>query len=242
MNQWLSALHTSHPAPLEFLPETPLQLMPARPLLDELLGEIRPLPRGALFLGQAEDGLPVLLNLHDPTPGPVLILGEKGSGKTDLLRVIAQFIISTQTPGQTQFAVLTKRAEEWQERLADAPHCVGVFYSHEPAARQLLQSLDLWVSRTGAGRQAMLLLIDGLEAVLAWDESTLHCLRQILTYGPDRRVWPIATSRPLRDAGRDEWTSLFRSRITANDGSLCPRFSLTKNGRQIDFRVPAPGF
>lgn len=237
MNASLSVLPRT-----QILPDTPFQFVTARPLLDEVLGEIGPLPRGALFLGQAEDGLPVLLSLHDPTPGPVLILGEKGSGKTDLLRLITHFVIATKTPGEVQFAVLTHRSEEWQERLADAPHCVGVFNCHEPTSRQLLRSLELWVSRAGGQQQAVLLLIDGLEAVLAWDGSTMHSLRQILTHGPERKVWPIATTRLAQDASLHEWITLFRTRITARDPSHRPGFSVTKQGRQINFWVPALGF
>lgn len=237
MNASLSVLPQT-----EVLPDTPFQLVPARPLLDEVLEKIEPLPRAALFLGQAEDGLPVLLNLHDPRPGPVLILGEKGSGKTDLLRLLAHFVIATKPHGEVQFAVLTHRSEEWQERLADAPHCVSVFNCHEPAARQLLRTLELWVSRAGGQRQAVLLLIDGLEAVLAWDESTLHSLRQILTHGPERKVWPIATARPPRDACLHEWIALFRTRITAYDRAERHGFSVIKNGRQIDFWIPSLGF
>jgi hypothetical protein len=93
-----------------------------RPLLDEVLNEIGQLPRESLFLGKAEDGLPVLLNYQDPTPGPILIFGDPHSGKTDFLRVIAQFAISTYTPADVQFAVMTEQPEEWSERLAGSRH------------------------------------------------------------------------------------------------------------------------
>ena len=62
---------------------------PALPPLNEVLAEFGPMPPEALFLGVASDGLPVLLNLHDPIPGPSLITGDAGTGKTGLLQTIA---------------------------------------------------------------------------------------------------------------------------------------------------------
>ena len=63
--------------------------MPAAPSLVDSLSELGPMPREALLLGLASDGLPVLLNLHDPHPGPLLITADPGTGKTALLQLIA---------------------------------------------------------------------------------------------------------------------------------------------------------
>ncbi|MEO7838793.1 MAG: hypothetical protein ABIU06_05540, partial [Anaerolineales bacterium] len=59
----------------ESAPSPPVQPMPAAPTLSDVLAGIGPLPREALLLGVASDGLPVLLNLRDPLPGPILVLG-----------------------------------------------------------------------------------------------------------------------------------------------------------------------
>jgi hypothetical protein len=47
---------------------------PVAPSLNEVLADYGPMPHEALFLGVASDDLPVLLNLHDPVPGPILLL------------------------------------------------------------------------------------------------------------------------------------------------------------------------
>src|SRR5262245_14932203 len=71
---------------------------PALPPMSEVLNEFGPLPSEALFLGIASDGLPVMLNLHDPVPGPILIAGDSGTGKTALLQSIAAASGKTHMP------------------------------------------------------------------------------------------------------------------------------------------------
>src|SRR5271157_5161439 len=66
--------------------------LPALPSLNSVLTEFAPLPRTALFLGLATDGLPILLNLLDPLPGPLMIVGDIGCGKTKFLRTITSSI------------------------------------------------------------------------------------------------------------------------------------------------------
>src|SRR5512139_1948863 len=73
----------------------PAQPIPAAPSLNGVLAELGPLPREALFLGVASDGLPVLLNLHDPLPGPMLVVGDAGAGKTAFLQFLARSITET---------------------------------------------------------------------------------------------------------------------------------------------------
>ena len=49
----------------------PAKQKSALPMLGEVLTGYAPMPPAALFLGVASDDLPVLLNLHDPIPGPI---------------------------------------------------------------------------------------------------------------------------------------------------------------------------
>ena len=58
---------------------SPIQLAPTP--LNQILDQFGILPNKAIFLGAAYDGLPILLNLNDPTPGPILVTGDQGCGK-----------------------------------------------------------------------------------------------------------------------------------------------------------------
>src|SRR3990172_8414791 len=87
--------------------------VPAAPSLADSLSELGPLPREALLLGLASDGLPVLLNLHDPHPGPLLIAADPGAGKTALLQLVAQAAAQMHAPGDVQFGAVTNYPDQW---------------------------------------------------------------------------------------------------------------------------------
>src|SRR4030095_3057577 len=89
------------------------QPTPALPPLSEVLAELGPMPTEAMFLGVASDGLPVLLNLYDHIPGPILIAADARTVKTLLLQTIALAAAIMHQPKQVQFGVMTSHPEEW---------------------------------------------------------------------------------------------------------------------------------
>ena len=117
--------------------------IPAAPSLIDSLSELGPLPREALLLGLAADGLPVLLNLHDPRPGPLLVAADPGAGKTALLQMIAQAATDMHSPSDVQFGVVSNYPDEWGH-LAELEHCVGIFPTYHDAAIDFLSSLSGW--------------------------------------------------------------------------------------------------
>lgn len=192
---------TSHPAPV-----------PALPALGSVLAEIGPLPREALFLGVASDGLPVLLNLHDPAPGPLFVLGEAGAGKTAFLRSIVHTLMQTHSADDLQYGVLTNHPEEWND-LETTKHRVGVFSIRHKSAQDFILSLASWAHENKASRQSVLLLVDDLESVAKLDFDALQNFRWLLARGPSRRVWPIITMNADRYGQVLSWIPIFRTRI-----------------------------
>ncbi len=181
------------------------------PTPESPLDQVASLPGGSLLLGMAEDGLPLLLDLYDPTPGPLLVAGDGGSGKTAFLRSLA-LASDLQNPGEIQFGVLTPFPEEWAA-LETLPNCLGIWPAYHLAARNFLSQLVSWADVLPKSRQVVLILFDGLDLLAASGFQVQHDLRWLLMYGPERQVWPVVTVNPGRLTRLENWLDYFQTRI-----------------------------
>ena len=186
--------------------------IPAAPTLSRVLLEIGSLPREALFLGIALDGLPVMLNLHDSIPGPLLVIGDAGAGKTTFLQMLARAVQQTQTSESVQFGVITNYPDEWKNVDATS-HRLGIFPAQQNGTQDFIHSLTSWAHANQQSGRSILLLIDDLEAVAKLDPDTLQNLRWLLLRGPARKVWPIITMNAERYGQVLSWIPMFRTRI-----------------------------
>jgi hypothetical protein len=186
--------------------------IPGTPTLSDVLAEIGPIPSEALFLGIASDGLPALLNLYDAHPGPMLIAGDTGSGKTAFLQTIAHAVAQTHRPDDVQFGVVTNYPEEW-ESTNDMPHRAGVFPVGHRSTHEFIHSLATWAHSNKNTHQCMLLLVDDLESVASLELDSVQDFRWLLLRGPARRVWPIVTINAPRYGQVISWLQNFRTRI-----------------------------
>jgi len=191
----------------------------AAPNLGGVLAELGPLPREALFLGIASDGLPVLLNLRDALPGPMLVIGDAGSGKTAFLQSVARSVNQTDSQDDVQFGVITNQPDEWQG-LENTPHRVGIFDVKHTGAQDLITSLASWAHSNKNARQSVLLLIDDLESIAKMDFEALQNFRWLLLRGPARRVWPIITMNADRYGQVISWIEIFRTRVFGRVANL----------------------
>lgn len=189
--------------------------VPAQPSLSQVLAGFGPMPDEALFLGVASDELPVLLNLHDPIPGPLLIVGDPGTGKTSFLQTVARAAGKMHPAEKLQFGALTSHPDEWSG-FEGVPNNVGVFSIHHRAAEDFVLSLASWAHGNKSSRQSVLLLLDDLEAITHMDMDAVQNLRWLLLRGPSRRVWPIITLSTQHIGNMEAWLGAFRTRILGN--------------------------
>ncbi len=169
------------------------------------------LPGGNLLLGMAEDGLPLLLDLYEPSPGPLLVAGDGDSGKTAFLQSLAR-AASLQNPGDIQFGVLTPFPEDWTT-LEALPNCLGIWPAYHPSASAFISQLVSWAQALPGTRQALLLLFDGFDLMTGSEVQSLHDLRWLLMYGPERHVWPVISINPARLAHLRPWLDYFHTRV-----------------------------
>jgi len=189
--------------------------IPAQPTLSRVLADFGPMPDEALFLGVASDELPVLLNLYDSVPGPLLILGDPGSGKTNLLQIIARAAGLMHSEAKLQFGALTNHPDEWSG-FDSIPNNVGIFPIQHRSSEDFILSLASWAHGNKSSKQAVLILLDDLEAITDMDTDTLQNLRWLLFRGPSRRVWPIITLNSNRIQNMEAWLDAFHTRIFGN--------------------------
>lgn len=231
------------------------QPLPDLPALSEVLTEFGPMPAEALFLGVASDGLPVLLNLHDPVPGPILINGDAGTGKTAFLQSIARSAEKMHQPEELQFGILTSHPDEWSS-LESIPNNVGIFPLYHRSAEDFILSLASWAHGNKTSQQSVLLLLDDLEAATNLDFDAKQNLRWLFLRGPARRVWSFNTLNPNRMENIVPWLDAFHTRIfghiqdpghtrnlgaeTANLGSLNigTQFALREGDNWLRFWIP----
>lgn len=185
---------------------------PDLPTLRAVLADASPLPREALFLGLAEDGLPVLLNLYDPVPGPILIVGDQASGKTRLLQTIARAADLRHSPSEVQYGVVTSHPNEWKDFHGNQNNA-GIYFTQDNNTEALIQSLVTWAHNNKGEEQSVLLLIDDIEAIIKINQQVEQNLRWLLLRGPSRRVWPIVTLNAGRAQHLKAWMDFFHTRL-----------------------------
>lgn len=170
-----------------------------------------PLLHGSFQLGVAENGLPILVDLYNPAPGPLLVAGDGGSGKTAFLQSLTH-CSDLQDPGEILFGVLTPFPEEWAE-LEVLSNCLGIWPAYHTAARRFLSQLVSWTEVLPRTRQVVVVMVDGLDLMTVNGFHDLHDLRWLLTYGPRRQVWPVVSINPGRLLDPDSWLGYFQTRI-----------------------------
>jgi hypothetical protein len=185
----------------------------ALPSLNSVLTEFAPLPRAALFLGLATDGLPILLNLLDPLPGPIMITGDDDSGKTNFLQIISRALDLVHSSNEVIYSVITDNTAEWSG-FQRTSNCENIFSARESKVPAYLHSLVEWAHSNKGGQQIRLLMIDQLNSLLKVPEAQQD-LSWLLLRGPSRRVWPIVTVNCSIAVSNDfrPWRDSFRTRL-----------------------------
>jgi hypothetical protein len=186
-------------------PPTGGQILPD---FSQYLERSGPLPEHSVVFGIAGNGQPLVLRLDRPQVGPVLLLADKGAGKTIFLQTLAQSARRLNPVRQTAILVLTDFPDEWAEQNFRG----RVYPAYEPEAAHLIFRLSEWVD-ANADDRSILLLVDGLDSILHLDEAAQQAFARLLVNEPHARLWPIVSLNALRAIKLPDWLAFFHTRL-----------------------------
>lgn len=199
------------------------------PALADTLAGLPVMPPDALLFGIAGDGLPLLLHLRDPRPGPILIAGERGCGKTAFLKLLLLAAQRLSAPSHVRFAVLTDFPSDFDDIPAREPF-LGVWPAYDQAADEVLYQLASRAQSPDPD-QPVILLVDGLETLLQKGPDACSDLAYILGHGPQSLVWPVVTVNSELALKLPDWLAFFHTVI----------YGRIANPRTAEALTPLPG-
>ena len=224
--------------------------------LEALVRSIPSLPMQTAILGTCLDGSPILFDLKDPRPGPILLVGDPFCGKTALLKTIAQSLMMTNRPYEVDFNVISAHPQEWtieSSRYSDYFPVITSNYERS-AGEAILNICDLVESRQHGKRlgACRLLLLDGLDTLPYMDFDVRLNFEWLLQEGPSYQVWPVVAVTTAAALNHPQWIKFFRTRVagyvenqkTGRELSLLREIDLTKMdpGQQFAVRVGREGY
>ena len=167
------------------------------PTVNSLLDSIYPVPPYSTVFGTCEDGLPFLMDLRDPAPGSILILGDPGSGKSRLLRTILSSASLINSPEKVNYCLITSNDRTFYS-ITGKPHCMAAASPYHRSASELIMDLSAITEQRRNGRRrgpAMILAIDDLAKFAGerLDYDVFIHFKWLLEEGPKSHIWPIIT-------------------------------------------------
>jgi hypothetical protein len=187
--------------------------------LNALLNKFNYIPPQTAFLGVCEDGQPVLFDLTDHRVGPLLIMGDAGSGKTSLLKVMVQSAVAINSPSEINYLVFSQNKQDWHEMTSEGlrtGHCLTDVIKEPEETDEWLMRLSDMVEKRYNGKELsapLLVILDDLRFVVGADTSIRLNLEWLLKIGPSMHIWPAVTLRTADALSMGRWTSQFHTRF-----------------------------
>jgi hypothetical protein len=212
------------------------------PDAEEILERSGPLPPNSVVFGVAGDGLPLLFRLDNPFSGPILLIADKGGGKTAFLKTLAQSTRHLNPAEEAAVIALTDFPDEWRTQDNWHGKPVKVYAAYEENSNDLLLRLFRLSTRQGR-RRAIILLFDGLDSILHMSDAAQEAFAYLLQTGSAGRIWPVVTINAARASKLQDWLAFFQTRIYGRIASPQLNDELTHlPGAPLDSLFPGAEF
>lgn len=189
--------------------------------LQRLLKAYPDLPAQAAVFGICDDGFPVLLDLYDPAPGALVVIGDERENQLDLLRAAVYSLALRNSPHSIQFLVFSCNPGPWRKWIAGRgleKQCLGIVDVDQQKVREwTIRLADLTEQRRSAAQQSgppVLLIMDTLSFLPRMDYDVRLNFEWMAKEGPAAQIWPLAAiSTDLALSLGRRMLRPFRSRI-----------------------------
>lgn len=185
--------------------------------------KIGTLPREAIFLGVAEDGLPVLFNTADKSSPNIMVWDKTPKQGLRLLKVIADYLLHSHQGNRVEFLVLTRFPEDWGELnkygmgYNGDTSCIGIIPFYSDLASRFIGHLCSWIENQNIAKNPIIILIDGIENVNHSSDKFQECFTKILFTGRMRSIYVVGTSKMKYYEEIKFWLRGFQHDIQGSD-------------------------
>jgi hypothetical protein len=168
----------------------------APPNLQGIIEDIGPLAPYSIVIGGCDDRSHLFMDLNDPAPGSLLIIGDDRSGRSRLLTSILYSSAVLNSPRRVRYALLAPDLTGL-DYLIQRPHCYKAQTTGTSEAIDMIYELaeiaDYRRNNQITG-SVIILALDDLACLLTtMDDEMVEQLRWLITVGPGVQIWTIAT-------------------------------------------------
>ena len=189
---------TTPPASPPVTQRQPAPVVLGSAAMQRILSRFSNLPAQSALLGLGDDGLPVMLDLLDPSPGAVAIIGDEREAQLEMLRSVIASAALRNSPRALQFVVLSMQPESWQKWVTERGfdrHSMGILPANEETAREWILRMADWTEDRRTGRRSgppVLFILDTLSFLPRLELDARLNFDWLAKEGPIAAIWPIA--------------------------------------------------
>lgn len=174
------------------------QLAEGRTLRNVILDQYSSHPESAILMGVCEDGSPLFLDLNDPSPGAVLLLGDNSFGNQRHLSAILDSGCRLNNPTKVNFHMISPEPKKFTKFLR-YPHILQTYMPYDEASWILIEEICNLVEDRQNGMPAQpiqILVVDDLALLIQdFTANQLEDFKWLLEASAKTQVWVLATLR-----------------------------------------------
>lgn len=210
----------------------------------KIIGSTVDHPSRAVLLGLADDGCPVFLDLIDHSAGSILVISDRGYGKTHQLQVILDSAVHLKLSPKMRIVVISPNPWEWQYQLKtyeNKPVSIDCYGWLDPHSIDVIKNLTEMTQNRLVDQQScndIILILDEVSNMRYLDEESQVYLNFLYTSGPQERVWPFASISADMDHPNKDMLDLFKTWIFGHVNSLPGIFSRERNDKDLVANEP----